>query len=166
MVRIHDEARYADVMERCLYNGILSGISLDGESYFYVNPLEVVPAVCDANGTYQSVKYRRQPWYGCACCPPNIARLLASLGEYVYHRQGDTLYADLYHEGVLTAELGGAPVTVRQKTAYPWSDTVAFDVEPTCPAEFTLALRVPAWCRKFSAMRGCEGNGGKPTGSS
>ena len=61
-------------MERALYNGIISGLALDGESYFYVNPLEVVPAVCDTNGTYRRVKYRRQPWYGCACCPPNIAR--------------------------------------------------------------------------------------------
>ncbi|MCX7030633.1 MAG: glycoside hydrolase family 127 protein [Spirochaetes bacterium] len=147
MVRIHDEARYADAMERCLYNGILSGISLDGERYFYVNPLEVVPAVCDANGTYQSVKYRRRPWYGCACCPPNVARLLASLGEYVYHLQGDVLYADLYHEGALSAEVGGASVTIRQKTGYPWTDTVTFDVEPVSPMEFTLALRVPAWCR-------------------
>ena len=148
MVRIHHEARYADVMERCLYNGILSGISLDGESYFYVNPLEVVPAVCDRNGTYQSVKYRRQPWYGCACCPPNVARLLASLGEYVYHLQGDTLYADLYHEGILSAELGGLPVTVRQKTGYPRSDSITFEIEPASTAEFTLALRMPAWCRK------------------
>jgi DUF1680 family protein len=148
MVRIHHEARYADVMERCLYNGIISGISLDGESYFYVNPLEVVPAVCDRNGTYQSVKYRRQPWYGCACCPPNVARLLASLGEYMYHQQGDTLYADLYHEGILSAELGGAPATVGQKTGYPRSETISFDVEPASPAEFALALRVPAWCRK------------------
>jgi DUF1680 family protein len=148
MVRIHHEARYAEVMERCLYNGIISGISLDGESYFYVNPLEVVPAVCDHNGTYQSVKYRRQPWYGCACCPPNVARLLAALGEYMYHLQGDTLYADLYHEGILSAELAGAPVTVTQKTGYPCSDTITFDVEPASPAEFTLALRVPAWCRK------------------
>jgi DUF1680 family protein len=147
MVRIHDEARYADVMERCLYNGILSGISLDGESYFYVNPLEVVPAVCDTNGTYQSVRYRRQPWYGCACCPPNVARLLASLGEYVYHLRGDVLYADHYHAGVLSAEVGGAPVTVRQETGYPWSDTVTLEVAPASPAEFTFALRVPAWCR-------------------
>jgi DUF1680 family protein len=150
MVRIHHEARYADVMERCLYNGIISGISLDGESYFYVNPLEVVPAVCDRNGTYQSVKYRRQPWYGCACCPPNVARLLASLGEYMYHLQDDTLYADLYHQGILSTNLGGAPVTVGQKTGYPRSDTIAFVVEPASPAEFTLALRVPAWCRKLA----------------
>jgi DUF1680 family protein len=148
MARIHHEARYADVMERCLYNGIISGISLDGEGYFYVNPLEVLPSICDRNGTYQSVRYRRQPWYGCACCPPNVARLLASLGEYMYHLQGDTLYADLYHQGILSTELGGAPVTVRQSTAYPWSEAITFEVEPASPAEFTLALRVPAWCRE------------------
>ncbi len=147
MVRIHNETRYADVMERCLYNGILSGLSLDGESYLYVNPLEVVPAVCDSNGAYRLVKYRRQPWYGCACCPPNVARLLASLGEYMYRLQGDVLYADLYHEGVLSASIGGAAVQIRQRTSYPWSGTVIFDVEPDSPAEFTLGLRIPAWCR-------------------
>jgi DUF1680 family protein len=147
MLRIRNEARFADVMERCLHNGILSGLSLDGESYLYVNPLEVVPAVCDSNGTHQSVKYRRQPWYGCACCPPNVARLLASLGEYMYHLQDDTVYADLYHEGVVSAAPGGNPVRIRQRTGYPWSETIDFSVESEPSAEFVLALRVPAWCR-------------------
>ncbi|MGA2977013.1 MAG: beta-L-arabinofuranosidase domain-containing protein [Spirochaetia bacterium] len=148
MVRLHDDARYADVMERCAYNGIISGLSLDGESYFYVNPLEVIPRVCDANGAFQSVKYRRQPWYGCACCPPNIARTLSSLGEHMYHLNGDALYADLYHQGVLTAAVGGVPVTLRQKTTYPWSGSISLEVDPAAPAEFVLALRVPAWCRE------------------
>ncbi|HUJ74967.1 MAG TPA: beta-L-arabinofuranosidase domain-containing protein, partial [bacterium] len=101
MARLHDQAKYADIMERTLYNGIISGLGLDGESYFYVNPLEVVPAVCDANGSYRHVKYRRQPWYGCACCPPNIARTLSSLGEHAYHLRGSTLFADIYHEGTV-----------------------------------------------------------------
>jgi DUF1680 family protein len=147
MVRIHNESRYVDVMERCLYNGILSGLSRDGESYFYVNPLEVVPAVCDSNAAYQSVKYRRQPWYGCACCPPNIARLLASIGEYLYRLQGNTLYADLYHEGVLSAVIGGVTVEIRQRTSYPWSDTIIFNIQPASPTEFAIGLRIPAWCR-------------------
>lgn len=150
MVRLHDDARYADVMERCIYNGIISGLSLDGESYFYVNPLEVVPRVCDTNAAYHAVKYRRQPWYGCACCPPNIARTLASLGEHVYHLHGDTLYADLYHEGVVSFPAGGIPVTVRQRTDYPWSPTIDIEVNPDAPVELTLALRVPAWCRSPS----------------
>lgn len=148
MVRFRDEAPYADVMERCLYNGIISGIGLDGESYFYVNPLEVIPAVCDTNAAYHSVKYRRQPWYGCACCPPNIARSLSALGEHAYHLRDDTLYADLFHEGTLSVEIMGVAVSVCQVTAYPWAETVTFTVAAASAAEFTLALRAPAWCRK------------------
>jgi hypothetical protein len=150
MARLHDDARYADVMERCIYNGIISGLSLDGQSYFYVNPLEVIPRVCDSNGDHQSVKYRRQPWYGCACCPPNVARTLSSLGEHVYHQHGDSLFADLYHEGSLTATLAGKEVTVHQMTRYPWSGEVSLEIALTLPAEFTLCLRIPAWCRKPS----------------
>ncbi|MGD0724616.1 MAG: beta-L-arabinofuranosidase domain-containing protein [Spirochaetia bacterium] len=147
MARIHNHGRYADVMERALYNGIISGLALDGESYFYVNPLEVVPDVCDANGTYRRVKYRRQPWYGCACCPPNIARTLASLGEYLYHLNGDTLYVDLYHEGVCTFGEGEREVTLRQRTRYPWTKSIEFELE-TDAGELTLALRIPSWCRQ------------------
>ena len=148
MARLHDEAKYADVMERALYNGIISGLSLDGTSYFYVNPLEVVPAVCDANGSYRHVKYRRQPWYGCACCPPNIARTLASLGEHTYHRRGDTLYADLYHEGSVAFSVGGRTAVLRQSTRYPWDGEISFQAVEG--AEFTLALRIPAWSRSHT----------------
>jgi DUF1680 family protein len=147
MTRLHDDAKYADVMERALYNGIISGLALDGKSYFYVNPLEVVPAVCDANGSYRHVKYRRQPWYGCACCPPNIARTLSSLGEHAYHLRGDTLYADLYHEGVVTFPVAGREVSLRQTTRYPWDGQVRFQPLGDAGAEFTLALRIPSWSR-------------------
>ena len=165
MMRLHDEAKYADVMERCLYNGIISGLSLDGESYFYVNPLEVIPAVCDSNGAYQAVKYRRQPWNGCACCPPNIARTLASLGDFMYHGRGDTLYADLFHSGTLETALGGAATVVRQTTSYPWSERVSFEVAPASPAEFDLALRIPAWCRAASvSVNGAAAGGAGPDG--
>jgi len=150
MVRLHDEAKYADVMERSLYNGIISGLALDGESYFYVNPLEVVPAVCDANGSYRHVKYRRQPWYGCACCPPNIARTLASLGEHTYHLHGDTLFADLYHEGTVSFPVGGRTASLRQRTRYPWDGLVTFQAVGETAADFTLALRIPSWSRGHS----------------
>ena len=148
MTRIHNNARYADVMERALYNGVISGLSLDGEGYFYVNPLEVVPAVADTNRTYHSVRYRRQGWYGCACCPPNVARTLASLGRHAYHVDGSTLYADLYHEGSLETELAGGRLSVRQKTGYPWEETVDLTMESVAPLDFTLALRAPGWCAR------------------
>jgi DUF1680 family protein len=150
MARLHDESKYVDVMERALYNGIISGLALDGESYFYVNPLEVVPAVCDANGSYRHVKYRRQPWYGCACCPPNIARTLASLGEHAYHRNGDTLFADLFHDGTVTFEAGGKTARLRQRTRYPWDGVVTIRSEADAAVDFTLALRIPSWSRGHS----------------
>jgi uncharacterized protein len=152
MVRHRAESKYADVMERALYNGIVSGLSLDGESYFYVNPLEVVPAVCDANGSYRHVKYRRQPWYGCACCPPNIARTIASVGHHAYHLRGDALFVDLYHEGTVTFDMGHGEVSLRQSTRYPWDGLVKFQLLDGKAVELTLALRVPSWCREYHVI--------------
>lgn len=147
MANLHNDGRYADVMERTLYNGILSGLALDGQSYFYVNPLEVHPETCDRNANYGHVKYRRQPWYGCACCPPNVARLLASLGEYLYRVEGETLYADIFHSGRIVTTVGGREVSLRQHTDYPVSGSILFELESDSPAGFDLAVRIPAWCR-------------------
>lgn len=166
MARLRHQSRYADVMERTLYNGILSGLGLDGRSYFYVNPLEVVPAVCDQNGSYRHVKYRRQAWYGCACCPPNIARTLTSLGEHAYHIHGDTLFADLYHQGTVTFPAGPREVSLQQLTRYPWDGTVTFCFKGDAPTPFGLALRIPSWCRGHtvtlngSALPGAAGTDG------
>lgn len=152
MVLLENDARYADVMEQTLYNGIASGLALDGRSYFYVNPLEVVPEVCDANPTYAHVKYRRQAWYGCACCPPNIARTIASLGEYLYHVDGDTLFADLFHSGTIECNVAGSEIGFVQQTDYPWSGEVTFEYTGPAAAEFELAARVPGWCRAFEVQ--------------
>jgi DUF1680 family protein len=135
MALLHRNATYADVMELALYNGVLSGVSLDGEKYFYVNPLQT-------DGTHH-----RQEWFYCACCPPNIARLLASLGGYVCAESDDGLWVNLYVAGTCQARLGGTEVTLRQTTDYPWSGEVGIVVEPQTPLEFELRLRVPRWCR-------------------
>jgi DUF1680 family protein len=147
MAVLTGRARYADAMERTLYNGILSGISLDGASYFYVNPLEVLPAACEGNPAYRHVKYRRQPWFGCACCPPNLARLFASLGEYAYHADDSTLHADLFHTGTIAFEDGGRRFALRQTTGYPWEGSVAFEITEAGSAELDLAIRLPGWCK-------------------
>jgi uncharacterized protein len=147
MARLRHEARYVDVMERALYNGIISGLGLDGVSYFYVNPLEVVPAVCDANGSYRHVKYRRQPWYGCACCPPNIARTISSIGDHAYRLRGDTLFADLYHDGTVSVPVGDRGMRLRQSTRYPWEGTMRFQPLDDTEGELTIALRIPGWSR-------------------
>jgi len=150
MANLHHDAHYADVMERALFNGVISGLGLDGQSYFYVNPLSVEPEFVDRNPSRQFVKYQRQPWYGCACCPPNIARILASLGEYVYHLGDDALYADLFHDGSVSFPMGARHVAFRQRTDYPWSGEVDFEYTADNPVELDLAIRIPSWCSKPS----------------
>lgn len=148
MLNLDVDSKYADVMERALYNGVLSGISLDGKSFFYVNPLEVWPEACSNRHDLQHVKTVRQGWFSCACCPPNLARLIASLGQYMYSQEGDTIYAHLYAASEADLEVAGQSVRLVQETEYPWGEEVSFVVEPQHAGEFTLALRLPGWCEK------------------
>jgi DUF1680 family protein len=146
MLQSTGDARYADVMERALYNGVLSGISLDGARFFYANPLAVHPRAFEhAPGHVSPV---RREWFGCACCPPNIARLLASLPSYAYSAGRRRLYVHLYTQSDADFEVGGTPIRIRQKTHYPWRGSVRMEVDPARPVGFALALRLPGWCRK------------------
>ncbi|GAB4243351.1 MAG: glycoside hydrolase family 127 protein [Acidobacteriota bacterium] len=130
------DAKYIDVLERTLYNAALSGISLDGKSFFYTNPLE-------SRG-----QHGRTPWFACACCPPNIARLLASVGGYVYARDGDSIYVNLFVGSSARVELeGGRQVRIRQQTQYPWEGEVRLTIEPEEPGRFVLRVRIPGWAR-------------------
>lgn len=144
LLQIEADARYADVMERALYNGVLSGISRDGKRFFYVNPLEQHPATFRGNGWVTE----RQKWFGCACCPPNIARLLASFGQYVYSQRSNEIAVHLYAQSTARFDVNGETIRLEQKTEYPWKETVRMTVTPRAPARFTLALRMPGWCRK------------------
>jgi len=138
MLQIEADARYADVLERALYNGVLSGVSLDGKKFFYVNPLA------------STGDHHRQAWFGCACCPPNIARLIASLGSYIYSAAKAGVYVHLYVAGQGRAEVAGHKVTLSQKTRYPWDGEVAITVGVRQPASFALMLRIPDWCTKHT----------------
>jgi DUF1680 family protein len=139
LLQFDADGRYADTLERALYNGVISGVSLDGSKFFYVNPLE------------SSGDHHRQDWFGCACCPPNIARILASLPGYLYSLAGGAeakeLYVHLYAAGTATLELAGQKVTVTQETDYPWDGTVKIRLQPEQPARFALSLRIPGWCK-------------------
>ena len=151
MLRLAPESKYADVMERALYNTVVGGMARDGKHFFYVNPLEVDPKACHgSNHKYDHIKTVRQEWFGCACCPPNVARLLASLGEYIYTVQGDTVYAHLYIGGEAELQVGGSRVKLVQATDYPWDGLVRFTVHPQEGGEFALALRLPDWCPEAS----------------
>jgi DUF1680 family protein len=138
MLQFEGNGRYADVMERALYNGAISGVSLDGQRFFYVNPLA-------SRG-----RHHRQGWFDCACCPPNIARLIASLGEYAYSEGDRDAWVHLYAEGQAELYLGGNAVTLRQETRYPWDGVVKITVEPAEAQAFALRLRIPGWCENWT----------------
>lgn len=147
MLSVEPSAEYADVMERALYNGVLSGISLDGKRFFYANHLTVFPNP-ETSKRADFVSLSRREWFGCACCPPNIARLIAGIGRFIYATRGDTAFVHLYADTSVALEINGTPVQVTQETQYPWHEKVLLSVEPVQPATFTLALRLPGWCRK------------------
>lgn len=146
MLQIEPDREYADVMERALYNTVIAGMAMDGKHFFYVNPLEVQPDACGRNHIYDHVKPVRQGWFGCACCPPNIARLLASLGEYIYSTRESTVYVHLYIGGNAHIKLPEQNIVLRQASEFPWNGLVTFQVELEQSASFTMAFRWPEWC--------------------
>jgi len=135
MFRLTGEAKYLDIFERTLYNGLISGVSLSGDKFFYVNPLE-------SNG-----RHRREPWFGCSCCPPNIARFIATLPEYVFAKTDDTVYVNLFAACDGTIRLKTNTVGIKQETWYPWDGVVKITVEPTETGKFAVAVRIPDWAQ-------------------
>lgn len=133
MQRLELDGKYADVMERILYNGVLSGISLSGDRFFYPNPLASFG------------QHERVPWFSCACCPPNVARILTSVPGYFYAASKDEVYVNLYAQGTGTMKVAGTDLELVQTTEYPWKGDIKIEVKPAREAEFTLALRIPGW---------------------
>lgn len=128
------DRRYADIMEQALYNGALPGLSIDGKTFFYDNPLESTGG------------HHRWKWHHCPCCPPNIARLVTSIGSYMYAVADDEIAVHLYGESTLRCTLAnGAGVALKQTTNYPWEGSIAFNVALAAPARFALSLRIPHW---------------------
>ena len=139
MLAASGEARFTDVIERALYNGINSGMSLDGTTYCYRNPLAFDPSTGDKI---------RNPWYDVTCCPPNLERTFASLPGYFYSTSKDGVYAHLYDNSLLDWRLeNGTPLQIAQKTNYPWDGDVQLTVTPAGPADFTLFVRIPGWVK-------------------
>lgn len=133
---LHGDSKYVDILERTLYNGLISGVSLDGETYFYPNPLE-------SNG-----QHKRSPWFGVACCPGNITRFMPSLPGYVYAQNGDALYVNLFMSNKATVTLeGDRKIQIQQQTRYPWSGDVHMTITPAQAGPFTLKVRIPGWAQ-------------------
>jgi hypothetical protein len=140
MFLLHGDAKYLDVMERTIYNGLISGVSLDGKAFFYANPLEA-----DDKFEFNQGLKTRAPWFDTACCPGNIARFIPSFPGYIYATEGDALYVNLFVGSTATVDLGTGPVTVRQETRYPWEGKIRIIVEPEKESEFAVAVRIPGW---------------------
>jgi len=135
MFLMKGDAKYLDVLERVLYNAALSGISMDGVTFFYPNVLESIG------------QHERSPWFGCACCPSNVARFVPSLPGYTYaHKDGD-VYVNLFIGGSTTIETAGNKITLTQRTDYPWQGKVQIDVEPETSDTFAVFVRIPGWAR-------------------
>ncbi len=145
MLQIQPDSRYADVMEQALYNTVLAGMALDGKSFFYVNPLKVNPIACERDERLQHVKPIRQKWFGCACCPPNIARLASSVAQYAYTENADTLYTHLYVAGSVTKAFDGKQLTMDMQSDIPWNGAAKAVIHAAEPVYGTLAFRLPGW---------------------
>lgn len=131
---LHGESKYIDVLERSLYNGLISGVSLDGGSFFYPNPLA-------SNGGYS-----RQPWFGCACCPSNISRFIPSLPGYVYAVKDNQLFVNLYLQNTANLVINNKDFTLSQNTKYPWNGDIRLQIEKG-RGNFTMRLRIPGWVK-------------------
>lgn len=148
MLEIYPDVQYADVMEQALYNTVLAGMALDGKSFFYVNPLEVLPEACHKDERKFHVKPVRQKWFGCACCPPNLARTLSSVSSYAFTETEDTLFVHLYIGSELKKNVNGTDVSVHMTSEFPWNGKVTLQAD-SADTPFTLALRIPGWCTSY-----------------
>ncbi|WP_460502195.1 glycoside hydrolase family 127 protein [Hymenobacter agri] len=142
MFQLHGDAKYADVMEKVLYNGLISGVGLDGKSFFYTNAMQI------KGGTgSKDTEPARSGWFDCSCCPTNLARLFPSLPGYVYGQHDKDVYVNLFVSSTTNLTVGKQPVQLTQQNNYPWAGDLKFTVSPARRADFTLLLRVPGWAR-------------------
>ena len=149
MANITRDASYIDTVERALYNTVLAGIALDGKSFFYVNPLEVWPENCMERTSREHVKPVRQKWYSVACCPPNIARTLASMGQYIYSAGERELYVNLFISNQAEADLAAGSVHISMETRFPFENEIHISVKSVPAGGMTLAVRIPEYARGY-----------------
>ena len=142
MFLLHGEAKYLDVLERVIYNGFLSGVSMTGDRFFYPNPLE-----SDGKEKFNMGSCERAPWFGCSCCPVNDVRFIPEIASFIYATQGRDLFVNLFVGGSAKISLGGQPLEIVQTTHYPWNGQVSLTLNPAKPQQFTLHVRIPGWAR-------------------
>ncbi len=153
LFELDGKGAYIDVLERAFYNNVLGGVSAEGRHFFQCNPLIAYPYYSPYvrwNGILADRHYRRVDWIDCACCPTNLVRLVASVNGYVYATTADTVYVNLFASSRARLQLNGAAVTLEQYTHYPWEGAVHIEVRASEPTTFTLAVRIPGWCRNHT----------------
>lgn len=138
MHQLTGDAKYIDVLERSMYNGALAGISLAGDRFFYVNPLE------------SKGDHHRQAWYGCACCPSQISRFLPSIGNYIYGISDRAVWVNLFIGGTATIAAGPSEITLKQETNYPWDGAVKLTLSTPTPLDKEIRIRIPGWCKQYT----------------
>ena len=155
MLCVNSEAKYADLMEKILYNGFLSGVSLNGDKYFYVNPLqsqgreEINPWSWPEGGLKIIEPIKRKYWYDCTCCPPNVLRMFATLPNYFYSISSEGIWIHLYGNNKLNFSFNETKFTLTQKTDYPWDGKIEIELTLEKPLAFSIFLRIPEWCEKY-----------------
>lgn len=149
MLRIEQKSEYAEVMERSLYNCALAGMALDGKHFFYVNPLEVNPLKSKLDPGKSHVKPVRPAWLGCACCPPNLARMITSLDDYVYTVLDGTILLNQYIESDAELDVKNGTVEVSQKTQFPWDESIAVAIKNNSGDDVRFGIRIPAWAENI-----------------
>ena len=149
MLQCETDSVYGDVMEQALYNTVLGGMNYEGNRFFYVNPLEAVPEVSKANPERHHVGTLRRKWFACACCPPNLARLIGSLWKYIYTVGESRVNVQLYIAGTAHLNTGGQTLSVIQKTEYPNDGKISFTIQGDGERDIEFALRIPGWAENW-----------------
>jgi hypothetical protein len=142
MFLLHGDAKYIDLLEKVLYNGLLSGVGLDGKTFFYTNAMQVTDSF-----THNALERERSGWFECSCCPTNMLRLLPSLPGYVYAQKGHDLFVNLFVSSTARLQVEGQPLQLIQKNNYPWDGHLSFILLPDHPLPLTVKLRIPGWIR-------------------
>lgn len=150
MLHLEPDGEYGDVLEKELFNGALSGMSQDGKHFFYVNPLEADPAASKGNPGKSHVLTHRADWFGCACCPSNLARLIASVDHYLYTVQGDTI---LSHQFIANQATFNGRITIRQESNFPWDGDIHYQIDNPNRENFSLGIRIPGWSQGNYQLR-------------
>jgi DUF1680 family protein len=142
MFQLHGNAKYIDVLEKILYNGLISGVGLDGKSFFYTNAMQIRNSF-----THSDMEGERSGWFTCSCCPTNICRLLPSVPGYMYAQKEDKVFVNLFASSDASLTVLGKPVTIVQQNNYPWDGDLKFTVSPKSSIAFALLVRIPGWAQ-------------------